>query len=570
MRDRLGLSGTYTGNDLLMYEDPDALVAELHGSDRLGCLLLLFALGVALSQQAVEMALGAADCKKLLDLGLLLDCQTPWDLIASPVQIYPLAMNDDDDEEPHDLLLATDFDYESALPTRMAVMPIGYDSLNLVRLAPHLIRETVPNLLDLCTGSGIQALAALANDLAEHVVACDISPRAVRFTNFNAHLNGLDSRLTACVSDVYSSIMDTPSDGLTTLQPHHLTSPSTFCEPGTASDWHRLTVRRPFDAILSNPPFVAVPSFKELPSKDEDKTSLHAQWALYADGGPDGADVLRAIMAGARDPLWLRPGGALAIVTEFPNIQTAAIWLLDDSNAAVDAHLRRWSLDAGVYAELKRGHMDLAIVYNPRHVRDAKKYAKERSDERGWPWADTKVWERSLRKHGVEHMSSGLLFGVASLDASSGRSVPLDAEEDLPLLETAEAGVRSVCDALLSSARQRPRASHTPTNTIFVVSDAAHSRMLAWPGGGAANMEVPGRLVSARNAIHMLPRGTLRQVEYEKNSFSWSDWVLCRLSNFESDLLRAHTREFVDDIMSQFFGGVNPSRETAHWREMRR
>ena len=44
------------------------------------------------------------------------------------------------------------------------------------------------------------------DQLAEHVVASDVSPRAVRFTEFNVHLNGLAGRVTAHVSDVFASL----------------------------------------------------------------------------------------------------------------------------------------------------------------------------------------------------------------------------------------------------------------------------------------------------------------------------------------------------------------------------
>ena len=57
----------------------------------------------------------------------------------------------------------------------------------------------------------------------------------------------------------------------------------------------------PFDVILANPPFVAVPP-------PPPGASSHAEWALYADGGPDGGRVLDAVVAGA-DAARLRPGG---------------------------------------------------------------------------------------------------------------------------------------------------------------------------------------------------------------------------------------------------------------------
>ena len=288
-------------------------------------------------------------------------------------------------------------------------MPIGHDSLNLCRLAPHLCRQTSERLFDLCCGSGIQGLLAIANELADKVLAADISPRALRFTYFNAQLNGerYASRISTCLTDVYDGV------------PH---------------EW------LPFDAILANPPFVAVPRILR-EQHAASGASVHAEWALYADGGADGADCLRAIIAGARDATLLHPGGRLAVVTEFPNIRQAAIWLLDSTPPRSHATS---ATPAGI---------SCAVCFNPRHVRDAKTYAAERSEERGWPWTNAKEWETGLSANGVEHISSGLLLAVTHHTAkTSGISVPLDGgigSENSALLETAEAGVRAASDALL-------------------------------------------------------------------------------------------------------------------------
>ena len=57
---------------------------------------------------------------------------------------------------------------------------------------------------------------------------------------------------------------------------------------GDEDDEGESGVGGPFDAILANPPFVAVPP-------PPPGASTHAEWALYADGGPDGARVLNAV-----------------------------------------------------------------------------------------------------------------------------------------------------------------------------------------------------------------------------------------------------------------------------------
>ena len=366
-----------------------------------GVLLLLFLLGAAVRRATVESALGPATLALLREHGLLLHAgqdgcpgEDGPELLASPVQIYPVATRhgaavgaatvggaeatteagagdcggagagdggdagDAEDRgqyEDEELLVATDWARESLVPAKFAVMPIGDDSLNLVHLAP---RCRCHRVLDLCTGSGVQALVAV-RCYAEAAVATDVNPRALRFVTFNAALNGLAAQVTTRQGDGYAAL--TPR-----------TAPTA---PPQCSDYE------PFDVILANPPFVAVPP-------PPPGASTHAEWALYADGGPDGGRVLDAIIAGASTTR-LRPGGHLAIVSEFPNIR--------------GAHLTLSALRPG---------LSLSLFYDPLHVQTAAEYAADRADERGWPWADAATHLSSLRAHGVDHMGSGVLFGV--------------------------------------------------------------------------------------------------------------------------------------------------------------
>ena len=453
-----GLTKVPTGTELLLLRtQPGQRQSLLDGAQPEGVLLLLFAMGVALPRGTVASAVGEEKTARMIELGLLLHPPplTDDELLASPVQVYPLALhttatNDANQATQHeglnetssspssnsrsnspsrdDLLLATDWDLEGMLPTKWAVMPIGSDSLNLVHLAPRA--EGCSKLLDVCCGSGIQALTALAT-YAETAVAADVSPRAVAFTAFNAELNGLSPRLTAVVSDIYSAA-------------------------------HPLG---PFDAILANPPFVAVPALGS--GLDE---STH--WALYADGGPDGASVLRTIVASAKDDALLRPGGTLSMVSEYPNVRTAHEWLpaLGDarSDARSDASSSKvrssasndasfdLSVDVSVDVATSRSGLAFAVCFEPiAHVQEADEYAADRADERGWPWANVQQWEESLKANGVDHMGSGLVFGVKRGSESTGACCPLrgpSREEDLSLLESSGDVVRAIRDALLAGA----------------------------------------------------------------------------------------------------------------------
>ena len=440
--------GPPTGLDLLRLRHDEDLYDTLR-SDVQGVLLLLFAIGVAIPTNEAERTL--AEVEALLEHGLLVRLM-PWDIVVATVQVYPLALELRSGEagaqtgesppgvedlqpasealEPSpshpgmpsgDLFVVTDFEVESLLPARYAVMAVGIDSLNLAYLAP---RRRCSRVLDVCCGSGVQSLVA-ARTYADAVVALDINPRAVRFCRLNAHLNGLETKLTVHESDVFDA-----------LPP---------AEARSAPSW------APFDVILANPPFVAVP-----PAPAD--ADVNALWALYADGGADGAQVLRQLVRGASDSTLLRAGGLLAIVSEFPNIRNAHMWLVAQ---CLGAEGESSAKGAAVSALVSDRTLSLAVVFNPRHVQEAAEYAFERSEERGWPWASLPRWQAHLQAAGVTHMGLGMCFAVVRGDAPTPTceaevrccaiSCPLDGgvgSEDWSMLATARENVRAIIDGL--------------------------------------------------------------------------------------------------------------------------
>jgi release factor glutamine methyltransferase len=124
-------------------------------------------------------------------------------------------------------------------------------------------------VLDLGTGSGAIALALARERPLAHVLATDASRDALDVARDNAGRLGLD-RVTFARADWY--------DGL---------------PPGT------------FDAIASNPPYVADGD----PHLQEGDVRFEPRGALVA--GSDGLSALRTIVAGA--PARLVPGGVLAV-----------------------------------------------------------------------------------------------------------------------------------------------------------------------------------------------------------------------------------------------------------------
>jgi len=127
---------------------------------------------------------------------------------------------------------------------------------------------------DLCTGSGCIALSIASECPGTTVFATDISPVAVETAAENAARLGLGDAVLTLAGDLFSAL---PQDAKGTL-----------C------------------ALVSNPPYI--PS-ADVPNLPEEVAGFEPHLAL--DGGEDGLDVYRRILAGGRR--WLRPGGVIAV-----------------------------------------------------------------------------------------------------------------------------------------------------------------------------------------------------------------------------------------------------------------
>ena len=186
-------------------------------------------------------------------------------------------------------------------------------------LVDHVLRwlktqNQARTILDLGTGSGAIALSVVKEtDLA--AVATDVSEAALAVARSNAVTLGLDQRIDFRTGDL----------------------------------WRALSVGECFDAIVSNPPYVA----------DADRTTLQpevADWeppgALYA--GPRGLDVIEAIVGGAADRM--RAGGLLAL--EIGADQASAVRALleqDTRYLNVQIHKDLAGRERVVLAETRKG-----------------------------------------------------------------------------------------------------------------------------------------------------------------------------------------------------------------------
>jgi ribosomal protein L3 glutamine methyltransferase len=162
-----------------------------------------------------------------------------------------------------------------------AGMPFAIDERALVPRSPiaELIEEgfspwidpgLVERVLDLCTGSGCIALACASYLPFCTVDAADVSEEALALARENVRRHQLSDRVKLVHSDLFDSL-----EG------------------------------RRYDVIVSNPPYVARSEYESLPREYRHEPAL----GLLA--GEDGLDVVRRILAGAREHL--REGGILIV-----------------------------------------------------------------------------------------------------------------------------------------------------------------------------------------------------------------------------------------------------------------
>lgn len=150
---------------------------------------------------------------------------------------------------------------------------------NVLQLARNQPGFQEPRVLDLCTGSGCVA-AAIAHHLKSSVLtATEISPAAVAIARRNIEKLGLTGRVLIEEGDLFEPIS-------------------------------RMVDARPFNLIVSNPPYIPTGQIETLDRSVRDYEPIKA-----LDGGPDGLDFHRRILAEA--PGRLLDGGRVYIEIAF-------------------------------------------------------------------------------------------------------------------------------------------------------------------------------------------------------------------------------------------------------------
>lgn len=133
-------------------------------------------------------------------------------------------------------------------------------------LQRHVEKEVRGLVLDMGTGSGIQAVTAARKPEVTRVVAVDINPQALEEARENALSAGVSEKIEFRLGDLFQAVGE-----------------------------------ERFDYILFNPPYL--PTYPEEPRDEATRA-----W----DGGPTGAEVIRRFLRDARDHL--RPVGRILLI----------------------------------------------------------------------------------------------------------------------------------------------------------------------------------------------------------------------------------------------------------------
>ena len=220
--------------------------AQLPG--RLRLVVDLFVRGLLVHAGTLQATVGEKIFATLRETGLIEDSRINVGSVYCPVWLYPadgFVVASDRRNDPEGGSFET--------PEDVVFPGIYGGTLRFLRMLPDAAGS---DALDLCGGSGIGAFHLART--AKSAATSDLTPRAARFAEFNARLNGL--AVESLCGDLYQ-----PLNG------------------------------RQFDVITAHPPFV--------PST--------GKTLVYRDAGETGEDVTRGIITGLADHL--RPGGCCMI-----------------------------------------------------------------------------------------------------------------------------------------------------------------------------------------------------------------------------------------------------------------
>lgn len=170
--------------------------------------------------------------------------------------------------------------------------------------------------LDIGVGSGAIAISLLEEGIAGRVVGLDVSEDALELARENARRANVENlELRACPPDI----------------------------------WSALAPDERFDLIISNPPYVTTTEWTDL-----DPVVRDHEPRVALDGGEDGLEVIRTVVAGA--PGRLREGGALFLEIGMSQ-GSAVLRLLEAELALADAQIDLDLARRTRFAKARRRHV---------------------------------------------------------------------------------------------------------------------------------------------------------------------------------------------------------------------
>jgi len=336
-------------------------------SSRLGLLVRLFYMGQwvlkrDLEALAVTVPLLSDDAMRTLNsLGLFFFAESPvGTIVRSEIMFNALAPAG---SILAPLILATDHymlpSYEISYDP---VMYLGIDSYALVGAAPRPQKGTT--ILDTCTGSGVQGIAASAFCAVSggecSLLLNDLNPRAVRFARFNLAMNfhALPGLLRPKRPAKRQSINELSIWLRESVWLSDITTLASAVEAGKEGPL-ALRFHAGFDLMLANPPYLPDP---------------RGGCELYGGGGDIGDDILLEVVkaaAGRRNAshgLLKRASGTnLAIVGNVANINS------------LSARLQTaWSCDDDDDDDRSQQRIDAQVVHAHGTIFPTREYAKMR------------------------------------------------------------------------------------------------------------------------------------------------------------------------------------------------
>ena len=312
LRDDLFTAG-YTADTVDALWGPDAAAALRRGqreparravssTEGVGVLATVFVLGLPVAIERLAAALPASGLDGAVELGLVrVDGDTAVPLLDLRPHAFVDALGAGSWWIASDLGEAA---LRRAIPENH-VLGVGGASSTLAGL---MVGTKTDRVLDLGTGCGIQALHAARH--AKHVVATDISERALELARFNAELNGVTS------IEFRSGSLYEPVAG------------------------------ESFDRIVSNPPFVITPRGEGVPSYE------------YRDGGLVGDALVASVISDAAHHL--APGGIAQLLGN---------WEYRDGADAFD-RVAGWLDGTGLDAWIVEREVQDAALYAETWIRD--------------------------------------------------------------------------------------------------------------------------------------------------------------------------------------------------------